>query len=119
MASDVGVASVGYIAFVSFEDENGQNDEFILSLFETEFTEQNTYWFRTTKSPKARIRKQTSNDSPALYKMEINGVELIKGLEDTNMPNYTITQPKTQFYNPYNIVLNKRFTYNKKSFIDT
>ena len=81
------------ILLVSFEDENGQNDEVCFIVVETEFTEQNTYWFRTTKSPKARIRKQTSDDSPALYKMEINGVELIKGLEDTNMPNYTITQP--------------------------
>ena len=79
----------------------------------------NTYYFITTKGlPKARIRKEIKNDldvitTEKLWQVEIVGMELIKELEDTNMPNYTITQPKTQFFNRYRKILEETFITNK------
>ena len=94
-----------YIRITSTDDDNDIN-------------ERNTYYFITTKLPKARIRKEIKNDldvitTEKLWQVEIVGMELIKELEDTNMPNYTITQPKTQFFNRYRKILEETFLTNK------
>ena len=80
---------------------------------DSEITTDNTYIFSTQDTPQARLRGKTDKTS-GLYKLELNGIELIKELEDTNLPNYTITQPKTEFFSPFTIEHTTKFTLGKK-----
>lgn len=94
-----------YIRITSTDDDN-----------DNDINERNTYYFITTKLPKARIRKEIKNEldvvtTEKLWQVEIVGMELVKELEDTNMPNYTITQPKTQFFNRYRRTLSDRYAF--------
>lgn len=94
-----------YIRITSTDDDNDIN-------------ERNTYYFITTKMPKARIRKEIKDEDDVvitnnLWQIELTGMELIKELEDTNMPNYTITQPKTQFFNRYRKLIEETFLTNQ------
>lgn len=82
-----------YIKITSTDDEN-------------DIDNRNTFYFITTKLPKGKIRNEVRDSSnnvitPELWQIEITCMELIKSLDDKNMPNYTITQPKTQFFNRF------------------
>ena len=97
--------------YIRVTDTNNDND----------INERNTYYFLTTQLPKGKIRNKVKNDSdvvttPELWQIEITGLELIKETEDTNMPNYTITQPKTQFFNRYRRILTDRYTFTNTRF---
>ena len=87
---------------------------------DSEINELNTYYFTTTKVPNARLRKEVRDSLNAittnsLWQVEITGMELVKELEDTEMTNYTITQPKTQFFSRYSRFLVDRYTYNQNT----
>ena len=83
------------------------------ALDESEQNETNTYWFLSDDSHQTRIRKANELDNMA-FEHQIKGVERLKLLEDTFMPNYTITQPKTQYFDAYGISSNARFNINQK-----
>lgn len=96
----IGILPKSYIMITETEDDS-------------EITTDNTYIFSTQDTPQARLRGKTDKTS-GLYKLELNGIELIKELEDTNLPNYTITQPKTEFFSPFTIEHTTKFTLGKK-----
>ena len=75
-------------------------------------TEENTYWFLSDKCKNARIRKE-SNNYKALYKHEINGIELLYRTTDYNLPNYAITQPKTEYFDVYSRFAMKQVSLNQ------
>jgi len=87
---------------------------------DSEINELNTYYFTTTKVPNARLRKEVRDSLNAittnsLWQVEITGMELVKELEDTEMTNYTITQPKTQYFSRYSRFLVDRYTFNQNT----
>ena len=61
----------------------------------------NTFYFYTSDNNSARLRKSSEGNYDAIYLHEITGNGLIEGLDNKYLPNYTITQPKTEFYNSY------------------
>lgn len=75
---------------------------------DSEINDFNTYYFITTRLPKGKIRNDLE-----LWEIEVTGMELIKETEDYNSPNYTITQPKTQFFNRYRRTLVDRYNFNQ------
>ena len=79
---------------------------------EAEQNETNTYWFLSDDGHQTRIRKALVNET-LMYMHQIKGEERLKLLEDTYMPNYTITQPKTQYFDAYGISSNSRFNINQ------
>ena len=70
--------------------------------------ENNTYWFLTDDAHQSRIREE-KNGLKALYEHKIKGIERLKLLEDTHMPNYTITQPKSLYFDPYGVSATGRY----------
>lgn len=61
----------------------------------------NTYWFLVQDTRAKRVRRKVQGKVKELYKHEVDCLEYSALTEDKNLPNYTITQPKTQFFNMY------------------
>lgn len=61
-------------------------------------TESNTWFFVTAENNSARIRKEIPDQVESLYVQEINCEDIISVLDNKNLPNYTVTQPKSKFF---------------------
>lgn len=64
-------------------------------------TESNTWFFVTAENNSARIRKEIPEQVESLYIQEINCEDIISVLDNKNLPNYTVTQPKSKFFSTY------------------
>ena len=64
-------------------------------------TESNTWFFVTAENNSARIRKEIPEQVESLYVQEINCEDIISVLDNKNLPNYTVTQPKSKFFSTY------------------
>lgn len=69
------------------------------------------YVFRVDNTEFDVLRTETDNYKP-LYRHTLSCLEYSQTLEDTLMPNYTITQPKTEYFDVYSRYGNKRYTVN-------
>lgn len=72
-----------------------------------------SYIFRVDNTEFDVLRTETS-DQPPLYRHTLNCLEYSQTLEDTLMPNYTITQPKTEYFDVYSRYGSKRITLDAK-----
>lgn len=75
-------------------------------------TEDNTYWFLTDDAHQSR-RRVEKNGLESLYEHQIKGTDRLRLLEDTHLPNYTVTQPKSMYFDPYGISATGRYTINQ------
>ena len=64
-------------------------------------TTENTLYFVTQDINNARKSRKIVEVKKGLYEQEISGYELLSLLDNRYLPNYTITQPKTQFFSTY------------------
>lgn len=69
-------------------------------------TNQNTFWFKTDGGNALRLRKQVIDENgntilEELWEHVFIVKDYITKLNNSLMPNYTITQPKSEFYNVY------------------
>ena len=83
----------------------------------------NTFYFITTDQSSVKIREEILDEEdnvkvPAIYEHKISAKERLYLLEGKFMPDYSITQPKTQFFDAYkksasvNYLLENDFTQN-------
>ena len=68
--------------------------------------ENNTWHFITTNINNAIVRKEVRGDDNkvlvnSLYIQEVNANDIISKLDNRYLPNYTVTQPKTRFFNTF------------------
>lgn len=74
--------------------------------------EDNTYWFLTDDAHQSR-RRIEKNGLESLYEHQIKGTDRLRLLEDTHLPNYTVTQPKSMYFDPYGVSATGRYTINQ------
>lgn len=106
-----------HASFPYFNVKEALRPKMLLKITEADEVENettnNTYLFLTTDSRSVRLRK--GNDEVyGIYQHIINGVEYINILDSRYLPHYTITQPKTRYYNIFSKKEGKRFNVNKK-----
>ena len=78
---------------------------------------ENTYHFITTDQSSVSLRKEVLDQEgevavPSLYEHKINGNEPLYWLEGKYAPSYTITQPKTEYFDVYRKSGGARFNIN-------
>ena len=77
----------------------------------------NTFYFLTKDMNSVRLRKEVMNDDivvmKAMYEHIVKGEDLLNSLASYHMPNYTITQPKTEYFSRFTKSMSKRYTLNQ------
>lgn len=68
---------------------------------EYEENDKNTYFFYTSDNNSVRKRKDVNVEIKGVYEHIVNGVSYVVKLDDRYLPQYTITQPKTRYYDLY------------------
>lgn len=99
------------VGYFPFDVSKPIPPKYELKITENENDEQeliNTFYFITTNTNTSRLRKDIKSElgqtiTTGIYEHEINGFERLYSLEDYYMPNYTVTQPKTKFFDVYRI----------------
>lgn len=79
--------------------------------------ERNTFYFLTEDNKDGRLR-QVGTDVDELYEHQILGREYFAITEDTPLTNYTITQPKSEFFNRYNYYGFYKYRLNQPESLD-
>lgn len=72
-----------------------------------------SYVFRVNNTEFDVLRTETDNQAP-LYRHTLSCLEYSQTLEDTLTPNYTITQPKTEYFDVYSRYGNKKYVVNSR-----
>lgn len=99
------------VGYFPFDVSKPIPPKYELKITENENDEQeriNTFYFITTNTNTSRLRKDIKSElgqtiTTGIYEHEINGFERLYLLEDYYMPDYTVTQPKTKFFDVYRI----------------
>lgn len=68
--------------------------------------ENNTWHFITANNNNARVRKEVLDEennliTSSLYIQDVNCDDILKTLDNKYLPNYTVTQPKSQFFSTF------------------
>ena len=77
----------------------------------------NTFYFITSDNNNMRRRRAFESEEysyDALWEHNVNSLDIIHNLDDKFLPNYTIRQPKTEYFSNYTKNAGVQYTLNQK-----